>query len=57
MLIILQFFLIEILFNRIPYTEKVMPLDKRLEGDNLSEMWKDASRWKTEINGDHLDGM
>ena len=29
------------------YTEKVMPLDKRLEGDNLSEMWKDASRWKT----------
>ena len=29
------------------YTEKVMPLDKRLDGDNLSEMWKDASRWKT----------
>ena len=29
------------------YTEKIMPLDKRLEGDNLSEMWKDASRWKT----------
>ena len=28
------------------YTEKVMPLDKKLEGDNLSEMWKDASRWK-----------
>ena len=29
------------------YTERVMPLDERLEGDNLSEMWKDASRWKT----------
>lgn len=28
------------------YTEKIMPLDKKLEGDNLSEMWKDASRWK-----------
>ena len=29
------------------YTEKVMPLDKKLEGDDISEMWKDASRWKT----------
>jgi transketolase len=29
------------------YTEKVMPLDEYLEGDNISEMWKDASRWKT----------
>ncbi|MFQ5783054.1 MAG: ribulose-phosphate 3-epimerase [Nitrosopumilus sp.] len=29
------------------YTEKVMPLDEKLEGDVLSEMWKDASRWKT----------
>ena len=29
------------------YTEKIMPLDKKLESDNLSEMWKDASRWKT----------
>jgi len=29
------------------YTEKVMPLDERLEGDDLSEMWKDASRWRT----------
>ena len=29
------------------YTEKIMPLDKKLENDNLSEMWKDASRWKT----------
>ncbi|MFB5611323.1 MAG: ribulose-phosphate 3-epimerase [Nitrosopumilaceae archaeon] len=28
------------------YTEKVMPLDEKLEGDDLSEMWKDASRWK-----------
>ncbi|MEM3170028.1 MAG: ribulose-phosphate 3-epimerase [Candidatus Nitrosotenuis sp.] len=28
------------------YTEKVMPLDEELVGDNLSEMWKDASRWK-----------
>ena len=29
------------------YTETVMPLDKRLAGNaNLSEMWKDASRWK-----------
>jgi transketolase len=24
-----------------------MPLDENLEGDNISEMWKDASRWKT----------
>ena len=29
------------------YTEKIMPLDERLEGDDISEMWKDASRWKT----------
>src|SRR5574338_396803 len=29
------------------YTEKVMPLDEELVGDDLSEMWKDASRWKT----------
>lgn len=29
------------------YTEKIMPLDELLEGDDLSEMWKDASRWKT----------
>ena len=29
------------------YTEKVMPLDEELRGGNISEMWKDASRWKT----------
>ena len=29
------------------YTEKIMPLDENLETDDLSEMWKDASRWKT----------
>jgi len=29
------------------YTEKIMPLDEQLTGDDLSEMWKDASRWKT----------
>ena len=29
------------------YTEKIMPLDKKLEGDDIAEMWKDASRWKT----------
>ena len=29
------------------YTERIMPLDEKLEGDDLSEMWKDASRWKT----------
>jgi transketolase len=29
------------------YTEKIMPLDKKLDSENLSEMWKDASRWKT----------
>ena len=29
------------------YTEKIMPLDDYLEGTDLSEMWKDASRWKT----------
>jgi transketolase len=28
------------------YTEKIMPLDEQLIGDELSEMWKDASRWK-----------
>jgi len=28
------------------YTEKIMPLDEELLGDDLSEMWKDASRWK-----------
>ncbi|HXV37995.1 MAG TPA: ribulose-phosphate 3-epimerase [Nitrosopumilaceae archaeon] len=28
------------------YTEKIMPLDEKLEGEDLSEMWKDASRWK-----------
>ena len=28
------------------YTEKIMPLDENLEGDDLSLMWKDASRWK-----------
>jgi len=29
------------------YTEKIMPLDEELIGDDLSEMWRDASRWKT----------
>ena len=29
------------------YTEKIMPLDETLEGEDISEMWKDASRWKT----------
>ena len=29
------------------YTERIMPLDKRLQGGNLSEMWSDTSRWKT----------
>ena len=29
------------------YTEKIMPLDTRLESDDLSQMWKDASRWRT----------
>ena len=29
------------------YTEKIMPLDEHLESEDLSEMWKDASRWKT----------
>ena len=29
------------------YTEKIMPLDESLEDNELSEMWKDASRWKT----------
>ncbi|HXV66354.1 MAG TPA: ribulose-phosphate 3-epimerase [Nitrosopumilaceae archaeon] len=28
------------------YTEKIMPLDEFLEGEDLSEMWRDASRWK-----------
>ena len=29
------------------YTEEVMPLDGRLDGGDISEMWRDASRWKT----------
>jgi len=29
------------------YTEKIMPLDENLDSNDLSEMWKDASRWKT----------
>lgn len=29
------------------YTERIMPLDEEITSDNLSEMWKDASRWKT----------
>jgi len=29
------------------YTEKVMPLDEELVSDDISEMWKDAARWKT----------
>jgi transketolase len=28
------------------YTERVMPLDEELVGDDISEMWKNASRWK-----------
>lgn len=29
------------------YTELIMPLDRRLEGNDLSRMWKDPSRWRT----------
>ena len=29
------------------YTERVMPLDEELITDDPSEMWQDASRWKT----------
>ncbi len=29
------------------YTERVMPLDEELTGDDISEMWKNAARWKT----------
>ncbi len=28
------------------YTEKVMPLDEELVSDDISEMWKNAARWK-----------
>jgi len=28
------------------YTEKIMPLDEEFVGGDLSEMWKDASRWR-----------
>ena len=28
------------------YTERVMPLDEELVGDDISEMWKNAARWK-----------
>ena len=29
------------------YTERIMPLDERHDGDDISEMWQDESRWKT----------
>lgn len=29
------------------YTEEVMPLDRRMEGDTPAEMWSDPSRWRT----------
>ena len=29
------------------YTERVMPLDEELTSDDISEMWKNAARWKT----------
>jgi len=29
------------------YTERIMPLDEKLEGNDITEMWNDASRWKT----------
>ena len=29
------------------YTEKIMPLDEELTGDDPAEMWRDASRWRT----------
>ena len=28
------------------YTERVMPLDEELVGDDITEMWKNAARWK-----------
>ena len=28
------------------YTERVMPLDEELVSDDISEMWKNAARWK-----------
>ena len=28
------------------YTERIMPLDEELIGDDISEMWKNAGRWK-----------
>lgn len=28
------------------YTERVMPLDEELVGNDISEMWKNAARWK-----------
>jgi transketolase len=28
------------------YTERIMPLDEELIGDDISEMWKNATRWK-----------
>ena len=29
------------------YTEKIMPLDENLVGDDISKMWKNPSRWRT----------
>ncbi len=49
------------------YTERIMPLDEELIGDDISEMWKDAGRWKvgdkwrsfgwnvTEIDGHRIE--
>jgi len=28
------------------YTERIMPLDEELIGDDITEMWKNAGRWK-----------
>jgi len=38
-------------------TEKVMPLDEELTSDDISEMWKNAARWKTGDKWRSLDGM
>ena len=49
------------------YTERIMPLDEELIGDDISEMWKNAGRWKvgdkwrsfgwnvTEIDGHRIE--
>jgi len=39
------------------YTEKIMPLDEELLGNDLSEMWKTQADGRLETSGGLLVGM